>query len=81
MPITDQDILSLVRENDDVISQKLSELTTEDLTKLKETLAKPIRLSYSQRMLARAFGIGIDAEQKRFSRLTEQILSSRISQQ
>jgi hypothetical protein len=70
------EIVSLIKSDDITVTNKLKGVSKEDLLQIKARLQEPTKLSYTQRIMAKAFGISIESERQRFNRIFDQLLAT-----
>ncbi len=68
-------ILRLVRMSDAEALHWLQDQSRRDLKEAQDTLQQPLPLSFTERLAARAAGIDVAEQQRRFSRLVAQVLA------
>ena len=74
-------IYQLIKLEDASMALALDKYTPLELETALVNLSEPIKLSFTQRMMARAFGIDVSAEVTRFTRLLREILMKKEAQQ
>lgn len=75
--MSERDMLALVRLDDAQVVERLRGEAAADLVQALEQLRQPVRLSLGQRLLARAAGVDVAAQQQRFRRLIAGVLAKR----
>jgi len=72
--MNEQEVIGLLKADDDTIRVKMDEYQLEELQALVEKLAEPVKLSFTQRAMARAFMIDVPTEQNRLTRLAKEAI-------
>lgn len=76
------EIYSLVKlEDEAATAAALDRCTALQLELALVTLSEPVKLSFSQRMMARAFGIDVPAEINRFTKIIRETLTKKETEQ
>lgn len=76
-----EDIYNLIKLEDDGVAAALDRYSPVELQTALTKLGEPFKLSFTQRMMARAFSIDVPTEVNRFTRLIREVLTKKEAQQ
>lgn len=69
------ELLEIVKQDDETALASLAKYPVDDLKTALTRLSEPIKLSFTQKMIARTFGIDVTAEQTRFLELLNKAIA------
>lgn len=79
--VTPEEIYQLIKLEDDGVRAGLERFTSIELQSALNKLSEPVKLSFLQRMMVRAFSLDVPAEIDRFTRLIRETLTKKEAQQ